>query len=71
MDLLSGRVLQISSGSGSHENPSWSPDGTKIAWEVSRSGSTQIVVANVDGSSPRQLTTAGSNYAPAWSKTLQ
>ena len=71
LDPLSGRTFQISTGPGAHENPSWSPDGSKIAWEVTRNGSTQIIVANTDGSSPRLLTSAGSNSSPAWSKTLE
>jgi hypothetical protein len=32
---------------------------------------TQIVVTNVDGSNMRTLTSAGNNYSPAWSKTLE
>ena len=50
LDLQSGRTVQISSGPGANENPTWSPDGTKVAWERQRGSSTQIVFANVDGS---------------------
>ncbi len=71
LDLLSGRTFQISSGPGAQENPSWSPDGSKIAWEVTQNGSTQILVANADGSSPRVITSVGSNTSPSWSKTLE
>lgn len=70
-DLVSGRVVRITTDSGAHENPTWSPDGSKLAYEVTRGPSTQVVVANADGSNPRTMTSAGSNYAPAWSKTLE
>ena len=71
LDLLSGRIFQISTGPGAHENPTWSPDGSKIAWEVTDDHSTQIVVANVDGTSPKTLTSIGNNTSPSWSKTLE
>jgi TolB protein len=71
MELGSGRTLQISEGAGANENPTWSPDGTKIAWEVTRGSSTQIAVANADGSSMRIVTSAGNNFSPAWIKTLE
>jgi len=70
-DLLSARTFQISTGDGAHENPTWSPDGSKIAWELTREGVTQIVVANVDGTSPRSVTSVGNNTSPSWSKTLE
>ena len=71
MDLGSGRTLQISDGPGAHESPTWSPDGTKVAWEVMRGSSTQIAVANADGSNMRIVTSAGNNFSPAWIKTLE
>jgi TolB protein len=70
-DLASGRVVQVSSGPGAHENPTWSPDGSKLAWEVTRGSSTQILIANADGSNAKIVTSAGNNYSPAWSKTLE
>ena len=71
MDLGTGRTLQISDGPGAHESPTWSPDGTKVAWEVTRGSSTQIAVANADGSNMRIVTSAGNNFSPAWIKTLE
>lgn len=71
MDLQTGKTLQISEGPGAHENPTWSPDGTKVAWEVTRGSSTQIAVANADGSNVRIVTSAGNNFSPAWIKTLE
>jgi dipeptidyl aminopeptidase/acylaminoacyl peptidase len=36
--------------------PRWSPDGTKILFESSRSGSSQLWVVAADGGEPKQLT---------------
>ncbi|VTT97315.1 peptidase s9 : Dipeptidyl aminopeptidase/acylaminoacyl peptidase OS=Singulisphaera acidiphila (strain ATCC BAA-1392 / DSM 18658 / VKM B-2454 / MOB10) GN=Sinac_5836 PE=4 SV=1: PD40: PD40: Peptidase_S9 [Gemmataceae bacterium] len=36
--------------------PRWSPDGTKILFESSRSGSSQLWVVPADGGEPKQLT---------------
>jgi Tol biopolymer transport system component len=40
-------------------NPQFSPDGRRITFESTRSGSMEVWVANEDGSSPRQLTDFG------------
>jgi len=48
--------------------PAWSPDGTKIAFDSTRDGHSEIYVMNADGSSPTRLTenTVG-DFSPAWS----
>jgi Tol biopolymer transport system component len=55
-------------------HPSWSPDGTKLAFDVqsqSENGDTEIYVATIYGSNGSNLskltTTAGWNFLPAWS----
>ena len=40
-------------------NPQFSPDGTRITFESTRSGTMEIWVANVDGTNPKQLTFFG------------
>jgi TolB protein len=47
----------------------WSPDGKKIAYALAEGESTQLYVANADGSSPKALTDTpyGINSSPAWS----
>ncbi len=58
-------------GDGGH--PSWSADGSRIAFEVHtqgeepESGEVNIYVVDADGSSARPLTTDGRSSSPAWS----
>jgi Tol biopolymer transport system component len=48
--------------------PSWSPDGSEIAFERRSGGSSDIYVVNADGSGLRALTAdAASNHHPTWS----
>lgn len=61
-----------SPGPGFNFRPSWSPDGSKIAFVhnvvVNGSGNYEIYVMNSDGSNQRQLTNnAGRDDQPAWS----
>jgi Tol biopolymer transport system component len=50
-------------------NPQFSPDGRRLVFRSERSGSSQIWVANSDGSNPLQLTSLAEGYinAPRWS----
>jgi WD40 repeat protein len=59
---------------GAAFHPSWSPDGTKLAFDVqskSENGDTEIYVATIHGSNGSNVskltTTAGWNFLPAWS----
>ncbi len=53
----------------SDSQPSWSPDGSKIAFQSNRLGTADIWVMNPDGSSPRPLTSSmlGEESAPEFS----
>lgn len=66
MDTNGGNVRRLSFQGGKSYEPAWSPSGKQIAYVV-ESGGFQIYVMDADGSNPRQLTTGGSNEAPAWS----
>jgi tol-pal system beta propeller repeat protein TolB len=49
-------------------DPAWSPDGSRIVFESTRSGNSDIWVMNADGTSPRQLTRSPDfDGDPAWS----
>lgn len=60
-------MTNLTNGQGSSRYPSWSPDGTKLAFASDRSGSWQIYVMDADGSNVVQLTTSGNHSQPAWS----
>ena len=60
-------VRLIASG-GDDTSPRFSPDGTRIAFESTRSGTNQIWVCASDGSGPAQLTNLGGySGASSWS----
>jgi eukaryotic-like serine/threonine-protein kinase len=50
----------IDGGGSSERRPRWSPDGNRIAFEASFSGTSQVYIINADGSGQQQIT-----YAPA------
>jgi Tol biopolymer transport system component len=56
---------------GEANHPSWSPDGSKLAFDVQSEGDTEIYAATIYGSNGSNLTklttTAGWNFQPAWS----
>jgi TolB protein len=49
------------------EDPAFSPDSRLLAFASTRSGSAEIWVARIDGSSARQLTRLGDAVEPSWS----
>jgi Tol biopolymer transport system component len=55
-------------------DPSWSPDGTRLAFEAYQSGRSSIAIASADGTQPVLLTTPAdlvgsvtNDWRPAWS----
>src|SRR5262249_17731328 len=51
-----GQRRDIAHYSGSNISPAVSPDGTKVAFIASKSGSPDVWVCNIDGSNLKQLT---------------
>ena len=47
--------------------PTWSPDGSLIAFVSDQDGERQLYTIRVDGSGLKKLTTAGATGRPAWS----
>ena len=66
-DLVTEETQVLTSGPGSNEAPSFSPDGQRIVFESTRDGSSQIWVVDADGTNLKRLTSEGENFAPAWS----
>lgn len=56
-DLRSGNRTRVFSFPGTSSSPAVSPDGSKVVMVLSRGGSPDLWLANVDGSGLRQLTT--------------
>ena len=59
----------ITGSTSANDGPSWSPDGTKIAFSSDRDGNWEIYVMNADGSGATRLTTnrSADDGSPAWS----
>jgi Tol biopolymer transport system component len=59
----------ITRSASGNDSPSWSPDGSKIAFSTNRDGNWEIYVMNADGSGATRLTTnrSSDDSAPAWS----
>jgi TolB protein len=68
LDLATGQVRQLTFGEGTNESPSFAPNGRHIAFMSTRSGKGQIFTIAKDGKNVRQITKAGNNEKPDWSK---
>src|SRR5437868_4899242 len=65
------RQTQLTNSGLSDTHPTWSPDGTQIAFTSTRDGNRAIYVMNADGSGQTRLTTGtASDAQPSWSPTL-
>jgi Tol biopolymer transport system component len=65
--LVDGTTKRIVAHSASDTGPTWSPDGTRIAFESSRSGRAQIYTVSASGGTVTRVTQTGSGEtSPAW-----
>lgn len=60
------KLTNITNDQHSDSHPSWSPDGTKIAFASSRSGKSQIYLMDEVGNGPLGLTFDYENDFPIW-----
>ena len=65
-NLETQQIRQLTTGRGSNENPSWSPNGLHLLFTSSRTGSNQMFTMNRDGTNQRRITTQGNNTTPRW-----
>lgn len=56
-------AVRLTHGSRSAAHPAWSPDGTKLAYDV---GGSHVVVANADGSDPVDVSVESLKSAPGF-----
>ncbi len=67
-DLSSGRLTKVAYYPGSNLSPAPSPDGSKVAMILSKSGMVDLYVADLDGGNLRQLTKSKEDESsPCWS----
>lgn len=60
--------LQITSGPGADESPSWSPDGRHLVFSSTLDGKSHIYMVNSDGTDVERLTAGGIYHSsPSWS----
>jgi Tol biopolymer transport system component len=58
----------LTNNSAEDLSPTWSPDGSQIAFASDRDGNSEIYVMNADGSDPRNLTNnSAGDWTPVWS----
>jgi TolB protein len=63
-----GTPVRLTNAPGIDTGGSYSPDGSKIAFESDRSGTQQLYVMDADGSNPHRISFGGGRYAtPNWS----
>ncbi len=68
LDLATRHMTPLTFGEGTNESPAFSPNGRHIAFMSTRSGKSQIFTVSRDGKNVRQITKAGNNEKPDWSK---
>jgi serine/threonine protein kinase/Tol biopolymer transport system component len=68
LDLIDGRVTNLTANNGDNSNPSADLIGSRIAFSSTRAGNTNIYVMREDGSNQTRVTQGlGPDYEPQWS----
>ena len=66
-NLGTGQRRVVAGYSGLNTSAAVSPDGSKVAMILSRSGSPNVWVCNADGTDLKRLTTSSEDSSPCWS----
>jgi TolB protein len=67
-DFSTRSTRALTDAIGNNESPAFSPNGRHVAFTSTRAGKEQIFTIHRDGSGLRQITRAGTNRFPNWSK---
>jgi Tol biopolymer transport system component len=67
LQALGEPAIQLPASTREDQNPSYSPDGKRIAFESSRFGNSEVWVSDADGSNAVQLVNMGRSGSPRWS----
>ena len=69
LDLATGDRVNVSRTPGRSSAPTWSPDGTRIAFVSGRDGAQELWTVSPDGSGAKRLTRSdgAKPFNPAWS----
>jgi TolB protein len=66
-----GEPVQLTENQGSNEAPTWSPDGSLIAFSSTREGKSRLYVMTAYGTDQRRLLTLpGEQSNPKWSPNM-
>jgi TolB protein len=68
VDMATRQVRQLTFGEGTNESPAWAPNGRHLAFMSTRSGKEQIFTIDRMGQHLKQITKAGNNQQPDWSR---
>ncbi|MBK8129112.1 MAG: PD40 domain-containing protein [bacterium] len=72
MNVDGSGLRQLTANTAHDFNPTWSPDGSKIAFQSYRNGQYEIYVMNADGSQQTRLTTNDAyDGMPDWSQMVK
>ncbi|HAH05038.1 MAG TPA: hypothetical protein DCM05_00710 [Elusimicrobia bacterium] len=67
VDVTGTRLIQLTHGEGSNEEPSWSPDSRFLSFTSTRAGRKQVFLMDADGSAPHPLADVpGNSSTPNW-----
>jgi Tol biopolymer transport system component len=68
VNLDAGQIRRLTTADARDTHPTWSPDGTRIAFMSDRDGDWEIYVMNADGTGQRRITNHPANdLLPRWS----
>jgi Tol biopolymer transport system component len=68
MNANGSNVIRLTNNIEQDADPSWSPDGSKIAFSTSRDGNFEVYSMNADGTNQVNLSNnASSDFQPCWS----